>query len=256
MSREIKNNSDFWGYSASNAQRKHDLRQRWKQHFILKNEFEKFSDFTDIFVKKFNKKSFGVELTCQYIKNNFNFSQPSLKTVFNWINSNIWIFTTKDLLRKSYKKGGRRKQTAAQALVGVRWVKPFWCRPREINERAEFGHWEIDLIIGRNGNGNCHLLTFHERLTRYGFIVEIDNKNPWKIDLIIWNLIKKYCLNVKSITKDNSIEFKCLFYLAYRLKIYVYQADNYASFQKGGIENFNGLVRRYFPKRTNFNKIS
>ncbi|WAM03458.1 hypothetical protein ONA22_07305 [Mycoplasmopsis cynos] len=44
--------------------------------------------------------------------------------------------------------------------------------------------------------------------------------------------------------------------MAYRLNIPIYQADPYASFQRGLNENFNGLVRREFPKGTNFNKIS
>ncbi|WAM04054.1 IS30 family transposase [Mycoplasmopsis cynos] len=57
-------------------------------------------------------------------------------------------------------------------------------------------------------------------------------------------------------TTDNGFEFKALFYIVYRLNIPIYQADPYASFQRGLNENFNGLVRREFPKGTNFNKIS
>ncbi|MCU9932368.1 hypothetical protein NWQ33_00045 [Mycoplasmopsis cynos] len=68
--------------------------------------------------------------------------------------------------------------------------------------------------------------------------------------------MKIYKLNVKSITTDNGFEFKVLFYIYYRLNIPIYQADPYASFQRGLNENFNGLVRREFPKGTNFNKIS
>ncbi|MHA3845701.1 IS30 family transposase [Mycoplasma sp. VS276A1] len=135
-------------------------------------------------------------------------------------------------------------------------MRPFWTRPQYINDRSQFGHWEIDFIIGKTGKDNYNLITFTERLTRYGIIIKYQGKNPWNVGKAIWNAIKEYRLNVKSITCDNGFEFSKLFYLAYRLHIFVYRADPYVSFQKGGNENFNGLVRRYFPKRTNFNKIS
>ncbi|WQQ19963.1 IS30 family transposase [Mycoplasmopsis cynos] len=103
---------------------------------------------------------------------------------------------------------------------------------------------------------SSHLLTFTERKTRWGLIIKLENKNPWKLILKLWEYIKIYKLNVKSITTDNGFEFKVLFYIGYRLNIPIYQADPYTPFQRGLNENFNGLVRREFPKRTNFNKIS
>lgn len=69
------------------------------------------------------------------------FEIPCLKTIFNWINSGKWVFSRKDLLRKNYTKGGKRSKTnVIDRLVGARYVKPIWARPKEINNRLEFGH--------------------------------------------------------------------------------------------------------------------
>ncbi|WP_369810259.1 IS30 family transposase [Mycoplasma seminis] len=256
ISREITYNADLYGYTAEYAQYKHDMRNKWKYYFKLRNKIEKYPNFTNVFIDKFNKRSFGVKLTHTYIKFNYNFEFPSYRTVFNWINSNAWEITKEDRLRRHYKKGGKRTKSAVEFLVGARWVRPFWTRPQKINDRSEFGHWEVDFIVGKSGKENYNLLTFTERKTRYGIIKKIKGKNPWNVAEVLWNLIREKQLNVKSITADNGFEFSKLFYLGYRLQIIIYRADPYASFQKGGNENFNGLVRRFFPKGTNFNNIS
>ncbi|WAM09828.1 hypothetical protein ONA24_00460 [Mycoplasmopsis cynos] len=60
---------------------------------------------------------------------------------------------------------------------------------------------------------SSHLLTFTERITRWGLIIKLENKNPRKLILKLWEYIKIYKLNVKSITTDNGFEFKALFYI-------------------------------------------
>ncbi|VEU76915.1 IS30 family transposase [Mycoplasmopsis columbina] len=257
LSREIKLNSGFWGYFADEAEEKSQLRKKWSSYFKMINKFNNYQEFNKQFKKLFDKKTWGVEITHQQILNNFqNIKIPSLRTVFNWINSGFWIIKSSDRLRKKYKKGGKRNNGPIDRLVGKRWVRPFWTRPNNINNRSEFGHWEIDLIIGKKATNSEHLLTFVERKTRFGIIKKVPSKNSWIINLILWDLIKKYRLNVKSITTDNGFEFNKLFYIGYRLKIYIYQADPYASFEKGTIENFNVLVRRYFKKQTSFSEYS
>ncbi|AMD81580.1 hypothetical protein AXW82_03435 [Mycoplasmopsis canis PG 14] len=252
--REIKNNSNENGYIGMEAHNKHLNRIRWKEQIKLVNNMNKYEEFTKQFILKFNKKYFGVDLTHFYIQHHFKFRIPTLRTVFNWINSGLWVLDSKQRLRK-YSKG-RKTHDVVKTLVGNRIVKPIWTRGFNKNFEHEFGHWEIDLIVGKRSSLSSHLLTFTERKTRWGLIIKLDNKNPWKLILKLWEYIKIYKLNVKSITADNGFEFKTLFYIGYRLNITIYQADPYASFQRGLNENFNGLVRREFPKGTNFNKIT
>ncbi|MEA4115575.1 IS30 family transposase, partial [Mycoplasma sp. 744] len=198
----------------------------------------------------------GVEATRIIVESHNKFPVPSLRTLFNWINSGLWALTFKDRLRKQYKKGGKRTGTVVSRLAGARFVLPIVFRPTNVNDRSKFGHWEADLIVGKKGSGSEHLLTFVERKTRYGLIRKVPSKNPWIVAQILFDLIKEKRLNVKSITIDNGLEFKCFFMIGFRLKILIYKADAYASYQKGTVENFNGIVRRYFPKKTNFNKVT
>ncbi|VEU76062.1 transposase [Mycoplasmopsis columboralis] len=254
---EIKKNSDLYGYIACSAQNKHDIRRQWSEQIKLRNTFEKYLEFSKLFLSKFDKKTWGVEVTYLVITNNYpEVNHPSLRTVFNWINSGIWVITRDDRLRKIYKKGRKRYISAVERLVGKRWVVPYWARPSKIDDRTDFGHWELDLIVGKTGLKQNHLLTFVERKSRFGLIKKVYSKDPWKILITLWDLIKEYRLNVKSITTDNGFEFNKLFYLGYRLKIKIYLTDPYASFEKGTIEHYNGIVRRFFKKRTNFNSVS
>ncbi|RIV16157.1 IS30 family transposase, partial [Mycoplasmopsis gallopavonis] len=253
--REIKNNSTENGYIAEEAEKKHKIREKWKYQFKLESEFSYYNDFTKAFLNIYNPIFLGVKNSRLIVYNTNNFPVPSLKTLYNWINSGLWALTKKNKLRSYYKKGGKRNGNVLTRLVGNRYIVPITFRPKNINDRSEFGHWEADLIIGKTGSKSEHLLTFEERKTRYGLIRKVPNKNPWIVAKILFELIKERKLNVKSITIDNGFEFKIFFMIGYRLQIKIYKADAYASFQKGSIENFNGLVRRQYPKKTNFNKI-
>ncbi|WP_435129929.1 IS30 family transposase [Mycoplasma sp. 6243] len=212
ISREIKRNSHLFGYDAYYAQEKCEIRNQWKKHCILKSHMHKYDIFSQIFHSKFNKRSFGIDVTYQYIKNTQKVQIPALRTVFNWIESGVWVISRKDCLRSKYrKKHPDDYKSGVEKLVGKRWIRPFWSRPTSIAERSEYGHWEVDLIIGRNRAKHSHLLIFTERITRYGIIILLPEKNPWKINRLLWDTIKKYKLNVKSITQDNGWEFKSLF---------------------------------------------
>ena len=204
----------------------------------------------------YDGKKWMVENTYFYIKNNFNYSIPSLKTIFNWINSGKWAIQRKQLLRRYYKKGGKRANTnIIDRLVGAKYVKPIWTRPQEINDRSEFGHWELDLICGRNVRGAYHVITFVERKTRFCYTAMIKGKHPDNLNRILSKLIGSNNIPVRSIITDNGFEFRKLGLLAYKFHICIYFADKYASWQKGSNENWNGLFRRYFPKGTNFDEI-
>ncbi|WP_233091217.1 IS30 family transposase [Mycoplasmopsis gallinacea] len=254
--REIKNNSTENGYIAEEAENKSKIREKWKNQFKLESDFYYYKDFTKVFLENFDNTYSGVKITWFKIKNHYDFPIPTIKTIYNWMNSGLWALTIKNKLRPRYKKGGKRTGDTITRLVGNRYVIPITFRPKNVNDRSEFGHWEADLIVGKKGKSTAHLLTFEERQTRYGLIRKVPDKNPWNVAKVLFELIKEKRLNVKSITIDNGLEFKSFFMIGYRLQIKIYKADSYASFQKGSIENFNGLIRRKYPKKTNFSKIS
>lgn len=69
-------------------------------------------------------------------------------------------------------------------------------------------------------------------------------------------LLEPYKQYIKTITTDNGTEFTFHEYITKKLGVKVYFADPYSSWQKGAIENANGLIRQYIPKNAEFSKIS
>ncbi|MEJ1834515.1 hypothetical protein ABC565_00295 [Mycoplasmopsis synoviae] len=122
--KKLKNSSEY-GYDAKLAQKKHDIRSRWKNHFKLKSEIYKFKEFEEKFLKIYNAKEMTVERTVEFIKRNYNIKCPSIKTIYNWINSKNWKINRKNLLRSNYVFGGKRQKSVQERLVRKRWVRPF-----------------------------------------------------------------------------------------------------------------------------------
>lgn len=252
IARELKRNS-LESYNASIANIKAKERQ-WHKHSMY---LLKYQEFTKEFLKIYEKRYHGVEISHSEIKNKFGklIKIPSLKQLYNWIRSNRWVIKRKNLLRYFYKKGGKRS-------IGIfskfrdKYVLPIWVRPKYIDLRLECGHWEADLIIGKRANGFDNLLTLTERKTRIGYIVRIKSKNPHKINSSLYKLVKENSLLIKSITIDNGIEFEKIGLVGKWLNCKIYVCEPYASYQRGTNENFNGLVRRTFKKGTDFSLIT
>lgn len=250
--REIKRNSiyGYYHYVTSNIK---SNERKWNKHFLY---LEKYNEFTMLFKKIFNKKFCGVKSTYFKIKNNYpDIKMPTWRQVFNWIKSNRWVIQKKDRLRKGYVKSRRRKLGVFSKFKQSR-VMPIWVRPKYIDNRSEFGHWEADFIIGKRSNGFHNLLTFTERKTRMTFIKRVETKNPMKCNSIIYKLIKENNLNVKTITVDNGIEFEKIGLLANWINAYIFFCEPYASYQRGSNENANGLIRRHWKKGTDFSLVS
>ncbi|UWD34537.1 hypothetical protein NX772_01765 [Mesomycoplasma molare] len=62
-----------------------------------------------------------------------------------------------------------------------KYVFPIWARPKHIDLRETFGHWEGDLVIGKKSAGHSSLLTLVERKSRLGIIVKVSSKNPFTL---------------------------------------------------------------------------
>lgn len=253
ISRELKRNlSSSGNYYSRNAHRKYIRRKNHCHLFCM----WKYKSFTELFIKKFNKKCHGVEATIHWIKINYPLVKvPSVRQVFRWINSKIWIIKRSDCLRRKYVKGKRRK-IGMYSKIDNKYCIPYALRPKKINNREEFGHWEADLIISKRESGYHHLLTLVERKTRKLVLRKIKGKNSKSMIAKMYNILKEEKLNVKSITVDNGLEFQMMGITAKQFNFKVYYCQPYSSFQRGTNENINGLIRRWYKKGTNFSLIS
>lgn len=129
-------------------------------------------------------------------------------------------------------------------------------RPLEVEKREEFGHFEADCIVSsRKGKGA--LLTIVERLSRYMTIAKLDEKTSSSTNLALSSSLSEYPIDMlKSITYDNGTEFAGHTEISNSFNIQGYFCEPYHSWEKGSIENRNGMVRRYFPKGTDFSEIT
>ena len=127
-------------------------------------------------------------------------------------------------------------------------------RPIEVDKRSRYGDYEVDLIVGANHKGG--LLTMNDRKTGIVKIRKIGGKNSKHIAKQIITALKKEKGRLHTITSDNGKEFAEHEYISKKLCIDFYFADPYSSWQRGSNENLNGLIRQYFPKKTNFETVS
>ena len=127
-------------------------------------------------------------------------------------------------------------------------------RPQEA-DGERFGDFEMDTIVGKDGRGA--IVTLTERSTNTLFMRKLDKgKNARELARTVVKMLEPYKEYIKTITTDNGTEFACHEIIAKALDTKVYFADPYASWQKGAIENQNGLIRQYIPKGTDFKEYS
>lgn len=126
-------------------------------------------------------------------------------------------------------------------------------RPEKVNRREEFGHWEADLICGKNHQG--FLLTLTERVSKMLFICYLPKgKNAKGVAEAIKNTLLPYKSVVHSITMDNGLEFSAHKEVSKSLEADIYFTHPYSSWEKGQIENMNKLIRQYYKKEDIINK--
>lgn len=132
-------------------------------------------------------------------------------------------------------------------------------RPTQADGKR-FGDWEMDTILDSYGHA---ILTLTERSTNYIIMERLPHgKKAYETAMTVVRLLFPYRKLVKTITTDNGSEFAAHRLITKNLTpkgmddIIVYFADSYCSWQKGAIENANKLIRRYIPKKSNFNDFS
>lgn len=124
-------------------------------------------------------------------------------------------------------------------------------RPAIVASRKRYGDWEVDLIEGARGSG--YLVSLYERKSRLGLLKKLSVKSKEKTAEAIIDCLQGY--RVKTITYDNGLEFAGHQVVSEKLQAKGYFCKPYHSWEKGGVENYNGLVRQYFPKGSDFSLL-
>ena len=125
-------------------------------------------------------------------------------------------------------------------------------RPKIVDKKSRIGDLEGDLMIGGNHKGA--LVTLVDRCSKKTRIVKIESKRSEAVFHAISKALKGEI--VHTITLDNGKEFSCHEKISENTGCKVYFAHPYSSYERGLNKNTNGLIRQYFPKRTDFRKIT
>ena len=185
-------------------------------------------------------------------------------TIYKYIEDGVFLtLTNADLPekgdRKKKHKTVKKKQSRASSGTSIEQ------RPDYVNDREEPGHWEMDTVVGKKRT-KARLLVLSERVTRREIIIRIKNGRAETVVEALDRLERLYgeafYTIFKTITVDNGSEFADADGLERSARrdgekrTTVYYCHAYSSCERGTNENINRMIRRQFPKGTDFDKVT
>lgn len=185
-------------------------------------------------------------------------------TLYNWIYSGAVFLnvTERDLLYKGERRPPRKRGETQRSRPAK--GETIEHRPEEVNSRDTFGNWEMDSVMGCKGCKSA-LVVLTERLTRMPVIFKVPDHTMESVVRVLDRLERRLGAKFRdifqTITVDNGCEFQDCRGMerskrARRPRTKVYYCHPYSAFERGSNENMNRIIRRFFPKGTNFDLIS
>ena len=156
---------------------------------------------------------------------------------------------SKQLIRRSVhaRAGGQSRGQIVDAISISE-------RPAEIEDRAIPGHWEGDLL---SGTGNSHIATLVERHSRFTILVKVPSKDTATVVDALTRQVRKLPASLRrSLTWDRGLEMAKHKSFTVATKVNVYFCDPQSPWQRGTNENTNGLLRQYFPRKSDLSGYS
>lgn len=247
ISRELQRNQTEGGYSAVAAQRLAQARRRQR---ALTPKMER--DDTNEYVRHGLTQYWSPEQIAGRLGRDFP-DQPqrhlSHQTIYTWIDRSPCREHWQGFLRHRGRK--RVEPEKRGRIVGPVAIGD---RPAVINQRRRYGDWEGDTVVSRGRRGG--VLTLVERRSRYTLLRKVrDLKAPTINSAAQQSMADVPDSLRRTMTFDNGKEFAGHESLAERLGLDIYFADPYAAWQRGTVENTNGLLRQFHPKGTDFTTV-
>jgi len=239
--REITRNSVSGQYDAVKAEHKHHVRRRASKYQgmrILKDV--KLREFIET---KLLDDQWSPEQIAGRLASEAGLQRVSSPTIYKYIRSAYGRQLEHELQLAKQKriKKSQRKVTQLEDRVFID------NRPEAVNGRMQYGHWEGDFIVSGKPYGNTSLFVLHERLSRYTLVYKIAARNTAEVVDVLAHVVRAIG-PFKSLTLDNDIAFQKHVYLSKVLEAPIYFCHPYHSWEKGGVENANRLIRRFIPK--------
>lgn len=249
-------------YSADIGQQKHDYAGTGKGPMLkIGNDYELVKEIERLIIKE----KMSPYAAAETIKQSGKFKITlSYKTIYNYIDAGLFPNLTNKHLPVKKDKKKQKYDKIRQALNNTKGTG-ISERSKEVENREEYGHWEMDTVVGKKGTSTV-LLVLTERKTREEIIRKIESKSQYcvvrelnKIERKLGS--KKFRETFKTITCDNGCEN--LDYdgieqsvLTKQRRTKVYYAHPYSAWERGSNENANKLIRRFIPKGTDIGEFS
>lgn len=242
-------------YSADKAQKAHIYNQTAKGRPLKIGSDRAYADFLE---EKILKEKRSPAAALAEARNAGFTTSICTSTLYTYIDHHVFYQLTNDHL---WEKPRRKKAEKREARIAHPKLPSIEDRPEQIGQRLSRGHWEIDLVLGKQGG--AVLLVMTERSTRELILRKLPNKKTATVVAALDRLertMPDFRERIQTITTDNGGEF--LDYEGIRRSVYggerckVYYCHSFASWEKGTIERNNRIIRRFFPKGTDFTKIT
>jgi len=260
VSREVKRNpslrnNQVTGYHASDAHRKSKTRR-----LAANQRFRKItpgSELERIVIEKVSVLFWAPEQIAGWLKITRKNLYVCAQTIYDW------IYTYRDGLvqylhcRKGKYRRTRQAKVRKQKRAGLSVPRNISKRPKHIEKRKTYGHWEGDTVHGSGKSG--YMATFVERKSGY---LTAKVLTPEQYNSIGFADATEICLKDmptkyrKTLTLDNGPEMKAPERIERTTGAKVYYANPYHSWERGTNENTNGLLRYFFPKKSSFKDLT
>jgi IS30 family transposase len=255
ISRELKRNTKPGKkYSAITAQKLADFKAKKTN----KRKLDKDRDLHDYVVKKI-KEGFSPDEVAGELKNfapnNLIGKTISYEAIYDYIynGEGKWESLYQHLRKKHRKRKIQHGRKSHKMLIPER--VSIHSRPEAINLRQRTGDWETDSMKFKKQKAS--LSVQYERKLMLTRIHKVKDGTAEETQIAISKSIESLPMELfKSITWDNGSEGVCHAKIRDGYNIDTYFCDPYASWQKGGVENLNGLIREYLPRETDMTTIT
>jgi IS30 family transposase len=253
INRERKRNGTKHGYDPKQAKVKARQRRRYSKWQGMKiNEQPELKAYI---IARLQAYQTPEQISGRLKEVDTHLPYVSKKAIYEWLytaHGQMYCHFLPSARYKPKRRNGKKK--TKRTMVPNR--QDIDLRPQEVNDRSRYGDCETDTIVsGKKTRSKAALSVLEDRKARYTRLKKIPNLKPSVNRKAIVKMGKIFTM-MHTLTFDNGIETKEHEKIAKALDILTFHCHSYASWEKGGVENTNGRIRRFIPKGADINAYS
>ena len=244
--REKRRNKGKRGYRPVQAHKKAQERKKSAKKHIKMTAYLKFE------IAKKIRNRWSPEQIAGYFKRH-KIANISHQTIYCFISKNKLSDPKLYKNLRHSKKKRKKKYGSTEARGQIKDRIMIDKRPKVVDDKSRIGDWEVDTVMGRNNKGA--IVTMVERKSKFIVACPVLTKGAKEVTNAMIRALKPYQNRVLTLTGDNGKEFAWHKIIAQKLNAKFFFAHPYCSWERGLNENSNGLLRQYYPKKTDLRII-